>query len=121
MHIYCVCRAGFVVKISSVFAPLLSVFGLDFAAALVTLVTADNHFAAGHVYAVALHFFFPVHERGKGVAVVNIIHHDQSVSVLIELSADHFVLFIARQIEEVYADRVVFDVELLHTVVNADR
>jgi hypothetical protein len=54
------------------------------------------------------------------ISIVDIIDHNYAVGVFVEVSADHFVLFVSRKIKEVNRNWMILQSQLFNTIVNAD-
>jgi len=93
---------------------------LHLSALLVAFVSADDHLGSVQVHTVPLHFFFPVDEADVAVAVVDVEGHQDSATIFVEVGSDSFVLVVAAQIEEVYADFVPKNIQLLDTIIYTD-
>jgi len=82
------------VLVASFIAPTSHVLWVDLTTWHVTLVAADDDLHAAVINTEATHFLFPVDERSKAVFVVDIVYHDYTIRVLVELLSDQAVVII---------------------------
>jgi len=54
------------------------------------------------------------------VSVVDIVNHDHTSCVLVEFSPNQLIIFISRQVKEVYANILTLKLQLFYTVVDSD-
>ena len=105
---------------STLLAPLGHVSWVDLTARLVTLVATDDYLDPGHVDAETTHFLLPVDQRRKAIPIVNIVHHDNPVCILIELLPNQPVVIIATQIKEVNRNRLLLNCQLLNAIIDTN-
>jgi len=120
LHIWISWGWGFEMLIATFGAPCLGVFKIYLSAFSVAFVPANDCLYASHVNPIFLHFFLPVNEWRERVFVVYIIDHYNSVWIFVEVSSDQFIIFVATQVKEIYADGVLFYCKLFYTVVNSN-